>query len=56
MLIDLEGIMLKEMPYRQKTLCYHLDVESNKLNKNMKQNRNRLTDLENKLVVTIGEG
>ena len=58
--MDLEGIMLSEMSQRKtNTLLYHLYVKSKKYNKlvNQKKKRSRLTDLENKPVVTSeGEG
>ena len=46
--MELEGIMLSEISQGKKnTLCYHLYAEY--------KERNRLTDIENKLVVTSGE-
>ena len=55
--VDLEGIMLSEISQTEKDkYIYHLHVESNKYNKlvNLKK-RNRVPDIENKLVVTSGE-
>ena len=39
------------------TILYHLYVEfKNNINKCIEQNRSRITDIENKLVVTIVRG
>ena len=57
MWMDLEGIMLSEISQRKiNTVWYHLYVESKKYNKlvNIKK-RSRLTDIENKLMITSGE-
>ena len=58
--MELEGIMLSEIRQRKTNIVwYHLHVESKKYNKSVnktnKQTKSRLTDIENKLVVTSGE-
>ena len=57
--MDLQGIMLREISQteKDKSIWYHLYVESKKYNKlvNTTQKKGRLTDVENKLVVTSGE-
>ena len=56
MWMDPEGIMLSEISQNKtKTLFYHLYVNCEKINLYLK-NRNRLTDVENKLVTTSVEG
>ena len=53
--MDLEGIILSEISQtKTNTRLFHLYVESKKQKMN-KQNRNRLIDTENKLVVSRGE-
>ena len=48
--------MLCEISHRKtNTLCFHLYMDSKKQNKQILQNRNGLTDTENKAVVTSGE-
>ena len=56
--MDLVIIILREgSQTKADIICYHLYVESKKWYKwTYLQNRNRLTDLENKLKVTKGEG
>ena len=56
--MDLEGLMLSEISQRKtNTVWYHLYVESKKYNKLVNiTKRSRPTDIENKLVVTSGEG
>ena len=50
--MDLENIMLSEISQRKtNTVWYHLYVESKKYYKWMYV-KNRLTDMENKLVIT----
>ena len=53
----MEGMMLSEIRQRKtNTVWYHLYVESKKQNKLVnKQKGERLTDIENKLVVTSVE-
>ena len=47
---------LSEISQRKaNTVCYQLHVESKKQNEYNQPNRNRFTDVENKLVVTSGE-
>ena len=52
--MDLEIIILSEENQRKTNIMwYHVHVESNNVtNKTYLQNRNRLTDFENKLTVT----
>ena len=53
--MDLDDIMLSEISQRNAG-WFHLYVGSkNKTNEQTKQNRNRLLDTENKLVVATGE-
>ena len=55
MWIDLGNIRLSEVSQRKTNIIYHLYVESKKLHKGMyMQNRNRLTDIENAVMVTKG--
>ena len=56
-LMGLASIMLSEISQRKTNIvCYHLYVESKKFNNVSKiTKRNRLTDIENKLVVTSTE-
>ena len=53
MLLDLESIRLSEISQTKRNLCFHLYAES-KTNVYDKK-RDRLTDIEIKLVVTSGE-
>ena len=55
--MDLENIMLSEISYTKTNTIYHLYVDSKKIiQMNIyTQNRNRLTDIEDKLLVTKGE-
>ena len=57
--MDLEGIMLSEISQTEKKtphdFTYMWNLE-NKTNEHTKQNRNRLIDTENKLVVARGDG
>ena len=55
--MDLEGIMLSEISQTEKdTVWYHLYVESKKYNKLVNTTKKRrLTDTENKLMVTSGK-
>ena len=54
--MDLEGMFSKMSQRKTNTGCFHLYVESKKENKLVNiTKRNRLTDMENKLVVTTGE-
>ena len=54
---DLKGILLNEINQRKANIiCFHLYMESKKQNKHISQNRNRLTDTENKLIFARGEG
>ena len=54
--MDLEIIILSEVGQRKTNIIrYHLYVESKKMIQMNLQNRNRLTDVVNKLVVTKGE-
>ena len=52
--MNLEGIMLSKISQIEKdsTKCYHIYVDSKK--KLNEYNKNKLTDIENKLVVTSG--
>ena len=54
--MDLEGITLSEISQtKTNTLCCHSYVEpENKINESIRQNRNRLTEIQNKLVVSSG--
>ena len=57
--MDLEIIILSEVSQRKVNIIwYHLYMESKKswYKWTYLQNRNRLTDIENKLMVTKGEG
>ena len=55
--MDLENIMLSEISHTKTNTIYHLYVDSKKIiQMNIyTQNRNRLTDIEDKLLVTKGE-
>ena len=54
--MDLEIIILNEVHQTNANIIYHLYVESKKWYKWIYiQNRNRLTDIENKLMVNKGE-
>ena len=57
--VNLEIIIPSEVSQRKTNIIWHHSyVESNfflKLQMNFLQNRNRLTDMENKLMVTQGE-
>ena len=54
--MDLELIILSAVRKREKQISYHSYVESKKvIEMNYLQNRNRLTDIENKLTTTKGE-
>ena len=57
--MDLEIIIVSEGSQRERetnVIWYHLCVESLKMiQMNLFTNRNRLTDIENKLMVTKGE-
>ena len=55
--MDLENIMLSEISYTKTNTIYHLYVDSKKIiQMNIyTQNRNRLTDIEDKLLVTKEE-
>ena len=55
MWLDLENIMLSKIRQRKTNTVYHLYVESKNIIQMYVQNRNRLTDIENKLVITKGE-
>ena len=54
--MDIESIMLSKISQiKTNSVYYHFYVESkNKTNEYIQQNRNRLTDIENKLVETSG--
>ena len=53
--IDIEGIMLSEISQiKTTTICSHLFMESKKLNKETKQNTNRL--IGNRAMVARREG
>ena len=55
--VDLEGIMLSERSQRKTSSVYHLHVEPKKYSKLVNvTKKKRLTDTENKLVVTSEEG
>ena len=54
-LMDLEIIILSEVSDRERQIPYRLHVESNKMIQINLQNRNRVPDIENKLMVTKGE-
>ena len=54
--MNLEGIMLSEISQRKTNTYDFTHVESKKKNKTNKINKNKLTDTENRLVVTRGEG
>ena len=54
--MDLELIILSAVRKREKQISYHSYVEYKKvIEMNYLQNRNRLTDIENKLTTTKGE-
>ena len=54
--MDLETIILKWSKRKTNIILYHIYVESKKWYKwTYLQNRNRLTDIENKFMVTNGE-
>ena len=54
--MDLELIILSAVRKREKQISYHSYVESKKvIEMNYLQNRNRLTDIENKLTTTKAE-
>ena len=51
--MELESTMQSEIRQtKTNALCHHLYVESKKIKESIQQKRNRLTDLENKLLVT----
>ena len=54
---DFKGVMLSEIiQTKTSTICCHLHVESKKYNKLVnKTKRSKLTNTENKLVVTSGK-
>ena len=52
--MNLEGIMLSEISQRKTNTYDFTHVESKKKTKQI--NKNKLTDTENRLVVTRGEG
>ena len=55
--MDLKGIMLSERSQRKTSSVYHLHVEPKKYSKLVNvTKKKRLTDTENKLVVTSEEG
>ena len=55
--MDIEIIILSEVNQRNTNIIYHLYVKSKEFYKwTHLQNRNRLTDTENKPMVTKGEG
>ena len=56
--MELEGIMLSEISQRKtNTVWYHLYVESKKIQQTSVYNKKEAdTDIENKPVVTSGEG
>ena len=54
--MDLEGIMLSEISQTEKDkILYDITYTWNLKNKTHSQKRSRLTDIENKLVVTSGK-
>ena len=53
--IDLEGIMLSK-PVRERQIPYNFTYMWNVKNDINKQNRNRLIDTENRLMVSEGNG
>ena len=53
--IPLEMIVLSEVSQTEKDMPYDITYMWNLKNNTTVQNRNRLTDVENKLVVTKGE-
>ena len=54
--MNLKGIMLSEINQRKtNTVCYHFYVDSKTKISEYNKNINKLTDIENKLVVTSGE-
>ena len=54
--VDLEDIVLSEVRQRKtNTVHYHLQVEPKKNKMNEYNKKNRLMDIEKKLVVTSGE-
>ena len=54
--IDLEIIILGEVNQRKTNIIYHLYMESfKKMQMNLLQNRNRLTNFENKHMITKGD-
>ena len=54
--MDLESIMLSEISQSERQLPYDFTYMWNLMNKINKQNRNRLTDIENRLIAVKGEG
>ena len=54
--MDLEGIVLSEISQRQKDKSYDITYMWNLKNKINKQNRNRLTNTENKWMVSRQRG
>ena len=55
--MDPEGIMLSEISQRKTNIiCFQSHVKSKKENKQAKQNKNKLTDTENRLVDTRKKG
>ena len=54
--MDLDVIMLTEINQRKRnTTWFHLHVQSKiKTNNNFKKSRNRIIDIENKMVITRG--
>ena len=49
--MNLENIVLSEISQRKTNTVYHLHIKSKKIKRMYMHNRNRLTDIENKLVV-----
>ena len=60
MWMDLEIVILSELSHREREISYDiaymLNLKRNDTNERYLQNRNRLTDLENELMVTGGKG
>ena len=59
MLVELETLILSKVSHKEKknTIWYHLYLESNVWHKwTYLQKRNKLMDMENRLVVAKGEG
>ena len=54
--MNLKIIILSEVSQRKTSITYMWNLKKKKIQMNLFINRNRLTDIENNLMVTKGEG